>query len=162
MIRFRLYRDQFTIVPVLVGGLSVTKEKQYGRLFAKYLDDPANVFVISSDFCHWGSRFNYKYVDDQFPAIWQSIEHLDKQGMNVIEGMDPAEFSAYLQKYDNTICGRHPIGVLLNAIDSLRSQGTNGRKFGLKFVQYAQSSKCVKPSDSSVSYASAVFTLGTH
>ena len=86
------FRDQFTIVPVMVGGLSVAKERQYGQIFAKYLDDPSNVFVISSDFCHWGSRFNYKYVDDNFKSIWQSIEHLDKQGMNTIESLDPAEF----------------------------------------------------------------------
>merc|ERR1719209_2742829 len=96
---------------------------------------------------YWGSRFNYKYVDDNFKSIWQSIEHLDRQGMNIIESMDPAEFSAYLQKYGNTICGRHPIGVLLNAIDAIKSQGTNGRRMALKFVQYAQSSKCHKPSD---------------
>jgi len=153
------FRDQFTIVPVLVGGLSVTKERQYGQIFAKYLEDPSNVFVISSDFCHWGSRFNYKYVDDNFKSIWQSIEHLDRQGMNTIESLDPAEFSGYLQKYGNTICGRHPIGVLLNAIETIKSHGSNGTRMALKFVQYAQSSKCHKPSDSSVSYASAVFTL---
>ena len=36
------------------------------------------------------------------------------QGMDIIETMDPAAFSEYLKKYQNTICGRHPIGVLLN------------------------------------------------
>ena len=45
---------EFTIVPVLVGSLSVQKEKQYGQFFSKYLNDPDNFFVISSDFCHWG------------------------------------------------------------------------------------------------------------
>lgn len=71
---------------------------------------------------------------------------------------------SYLQKYGNTICGRHPIGVLLNAIDAIRCQSgsNNGTRMALKFVQYAQSSKCHKPSDSSVSYASAVFTLQRH
>ena len=47
-------RGQFTIVPVLVGSLSVDKEQTYGKLFSKYLTDPENLFVISSDFCHWG------------------------------------------------------------------------------------------------------------
>ena len=41
------------------------------------------------------------------------------QGMNIIEAMDPVGFSDYLKKYQNTICGHHPIGVLLNvSIDS--------------------------------------------
>jgi hypothetical protein len=33
--------------------------------------------------------------------------------MDIIETGDPASFTAYLQQYENTICGRHPIGVLL-------------------------------------------------
>ena len=41
-------------MPVLVGSLSVEKEQMYGSIFAKYLADPENLFVISSDFCHWG------------------------------------------------------------------------------------------------------------
>ncbi len=45
---------EFTIVPILVGSLTVQKERQYGQFFSKYLNDPDNFFVISSDFCHWG------------------------------------------------------------------------------------------------------------
>uniref|UniRef100_A0A8C9ETJ0 Protein MEMO1 n=1 Tax=Pavo cristatus TaxID=9049 RepID=A0A8C9ETJ0_PAVCR len=42
-------------------------------------------------------------------------------GMNIIEQLDPVSFSNYLKKYHNTICGRHPIGVLLNVILLLAS-----------------------------------------
>lgn len=34
--------------------------------------------------------------------------------MEIIERLAPDDFSAYLKKYKNTICGRHPIGVMLN------------------------------------------------
>lgn len=34
--------------------------------------------------------------------------------MNLIESLDPLAFAEYLQQYRNTICGRHPIAVLLN------------------------------------------------
>lgn len=34
--------------------------------------------------------------------------------MSIIEQLDPMSFTNYLKKYRNTICGRHPIGVLLN------------------------------------------------
>lgn len=44
------------VVPILVGALSSDSEAAYGRLLAKYLDDPANFFSVSSDFCHWGAR----------------------------------------------------------------------------------------------------------
>jgi len=34
--------------------------------------------------------------------------------MKLIENLDADGFHAYLANYKNTICGRHPIGVLLN------------------------------------------------
>lgn len=33
--------------------------------------------------------------------------------MSIIETLNPAAFSDYLKRYNNTICGRHPIGVML-------------------------------------------------
>ena len=68
----------FKIVPILVGSLSNDKEEMYGRLLAKYLADPANVFVISSDFCHWGSRFSYQFYEKGWGEIYQSIQKLDE------------------------------------------------------------------------------------
>ena len=43
--------------------LKGNREAEYGQLLGKYLDDPGNLFVVSSDFCHWGSRFGYTFYD---------------------------------------------------------------------------------------------------
>ena len=45
------------VVPILVGALSADSEAMYGKLLGKYIDDPTNFFSVSSDFCHWGSRY---------------------------------------------------------------------------------------------------------
>lgn len=45
----------------------------------------SNFFVISSDFCHWGSRFDYQYYEPEHGPIFKSIEVLDKRGMAIIE-----------------------------------------------------------------------------
>lgn len=45
------------VVPIMVGAVSAESEAMYGRLLAKYIDDPTNFFSVSSDFCHWGSRY---------------------------------------------------------------------------------------------------------
>ncbi|CAF4913976.1 protein MEMO1 [Pieris napi] len=148
------YQTSFTIIPILVGSLTPEKEAKYGSILAPYLADPQNLVVISSDFCHWGSRFRYTWRDNARGNIYQSIEWLDKQGMDLIEKMDPASFTAYLNKYGNTICGRHPIGVLLQAIAKLQSQ-PSCPKMSMQFLKYAQSSQCMTMQDSSVSYASA-------
>ena len=62
------------------------------------LKDPSNCFVISSDFCHWGQRFRYTQYDQEAGEIYQSIEALDKQGMDLIERLDAPGFAAYLKR----------------------------------------------------------------
>jgi hypothetical protein len=42
---------------------SACSEARYGAILGPYLDDPANLFVISSDFCHWGKRFQFTFYD---------------------------------------------------------------------------------------------------
>ena len=77
--------------------------------------------------------------------------------MDAIETLDPAAFESYLKKTQNTICGRRPILLLLCAIERhLEVVGGGGT---LSFLDYSQSSQCVKRSDSSVSYGSASLTL---
>lgn len=51
------------VVPILVGALSAEKEAFYGRLLAKYIDDSENFFSVSSDFCHWGSRYHSSFLE---------------------------------------------------------------------------------------------------
>jgi len=151
--------QSLTIVPILVGSLSTEKEALYGKLLSKYLADKDNVFVISSDFCHWGARFSYQYYDKGSGDIYQSIQKLDETGMNTIEKLIPSGFTSYLKKYGNTICGRHPIGVLLNAVQEL-NESESEEKPALKFMNYAQSSHCLYMTDSSVSYAAASLKWG--
>ncbi|XP_053402086.1 protein MEMO1-like [Mercenaria mercenaria] len=151
-------KGNFTVVPVLVGSLTPEKEQMYGMIFAKYLADPENFFVISSDFCHWGQRFNYTFYDKSQGDIWKSIESLDKMGMDKIEKLDAKGFNEYLKQYQNTICGRYPIGVLLHTIEAMRKV-SNGYKLSFKFLQYSQSSKCSSMRDSSVSYAAGVLMM---
>ncbi|WOK98284.1 hypothetical protein Cni_G06994 [Canna indica] len=137
------------VVPILVGALSSENEAMYGQLLAKYVDDPMNFFSVSSDFCHWGSRFSYTFYDKKHGPIYKSIETLDHIGMEIIETGDADAFKHYLQQYDNTICGRHPISVFLHMLKNCSS------KVKIGFLQYEQSSQCKSMRDSSVSYASA-------
>jgi len=65
-------------------------------------------------------------------------------------------FAMYLERTHNTICGRHPIGVLLGALSALEEKG---RQSKMKWVRYEQSNQCVLFEDWSVSYASAYVTF---
>ena len=150
----------FTIVPILVGSTSVNQDRTYGEIFAKFLSQEENCFVISSDFCHWGNRFSYTFIfKDLSLPICQSIEHLDRMGMDLIAHLDYKQFLAYLTKFGNTICGRYPIRILLQAIKTCISKTAMSRQqTQLKFLDYSQSNQVQRINESSVSYAAASFT----
>lgn len=143
------------VVPMMVGALSPAREQRVGEILAPYLMDPATIFIISSDFCHWGRRFGFQYHDvDRFESIHEGIAWLDSEGMKAIEAKKSDGFVEYLIKYSNTICGRHPIGVLLCALE--HGHGGDISKYDIGFTKYDRSSLVEDMSDSSVSYCSAV------
>eukprot|EP01112_Ceratiomyxa_fruticulosa_P010350 TRINITY_DN2736_c0_g1_i1.p1 TRINITY_DN2736_c0_g1~~TRINITY_DN2736_c0_g1_i1.p1 ORF type:complete len:308 (-),score=65.48 TRINITY_DN2736_c0_g1_i1:150-1073(-) len=147
----------FSIVPIMVGSVSKESEKMYGGLLSKYLEDPDNFFVVSSDFCHWGKRFDYTHYDEKQGEIWKSIEVLDKTGIKAIETGEPTTFVNYLRETKNTICGRHPIAVMMWAVVAYQEK-SKGPKLVFRSTHYTQSSKCRAPKDSSVSYAALILT----
>ena len=163
------------LVPILVGNTTPSKEREYGAILAPYLQDPTSVFIVSSDFCHWGIRFGYTYYLPQVTTgssdgfnlsassrldrgclISESISRLDHMAMEAIESGEHSAFTQILQATGNTICGRHPIGIAMCAWEYLgRDQESAKISNPFCFVRYEQSSRCTKVGDSSVSYASA-------
>lgn len=174
--QFKSDSDHPTLIPILVGGTSEASERLYGQILAPYLAKPTSVFIVSSDFCHWGLRFEYtRYIpeDDKptnlkpgqptptNPPIFESIGHLDKLAMDAIERGKHQDFLDNLRETKNTVCGRHPIGVIMAALEVLEQDGKipdreNGR---FKFIQYKRNEDVKDIYGSSVSYASAVAVL---
>jgi len=159
------------ILPIMVGAISTSQEEDFGKILAPFLARPNIFAVISTDFCHWGERFRYspmppgkKEINSPSPSsskkngdceqIYQYIERLDRIGMDHISMQRPGAFAIYIKEYKNTICGRAPIGVYLNAIKANNHGGVES--LTLRFVKYAQSSQVQSSHDSSVSYASAI------
>lgn len=50
--------QEFTLVPVLVGGLMSQKAEQYTKLLAPYLADSANLFVVAGDIDELGESLD--------------------------------------------------------------------------------------------------------
>jgi len=141
--------DTVSVLPIMVGSINSMKEAQFGELLQPFLAQPGVFTVVSSDFCHWGSRFRFTPTgDNPSMPIHEFIQQLDRRGMDLIEMKEPGAFAQYLKETSNTICGRHPIGVWLNAMKNVDVK--------ISFVEYAQSSAAKSKRDSSVSYASAV------
>lgn len=156
---------EVSLVPIYVGSLGQNEERLYGRVLAKYFDDPHTLFIISSDFAHWGHRF--RFSPREFPSVPSivypqetmngKIESLDREAMGLISNHDCEGFSKYLQTSGNTICGKNGILILLQM---LRFARTKVRP--IEFNHYSQSTILPpNPSreDSCVSYASGIVTI---
>ncbi|KAI8894517.1 cell motility mediator [Globomyces pollinis-pini] len=145
----RKSNGNYSLVPILVGRPTKNNETQIAQLLLPYLQDPKTLFIVSSDFCHWGSRFDFTPMDSKIP-IHQYIKDLDKQGMELIERLNYKSFSDYLSLTGNTICGRNAILLLLKVVEAKRDE------YEFKFVKYDQSSQVTDKRSSSVSYAAGV------
>ncbi|CAN8100816.1 unnamed protein product [Discula destructiva] len=162
------------IVPILIGDNNGRKEKEFGALLAPYLRDPENAFIVSSDFCHWGSRFRYTaYVPaadrlDELQScggqtrasalptpIHEGIRVLDQLAMDAVASGRHDAFVDNLAETGNTVCGRHPIGVTMAALEVVAGGEVSAEKGKFTFVRYERSSLVERVSDSSVSYAAA-------
>lgn len=197
------------LVPITVGRTNPMTERQVGVFLARYLHDPCNAFVISSDFCHWGRRFGYTFytpaaespapslplstlslpqpgdqhqhdaqVGDALyelvgqaisqlsrqslpntppePYLHESITACDKLCMSAISTGFSQTFREVVESTGNTVCGRHPINIIMEALEEYHRGGGKGR---FHFLRYQRSSDVYSPSDSSVSYVSAVAIL---
>lgn len=82
--------------------------------------------------------------------IHQSIRELDDEGIHSITfassstsasssnktaQQSQADFAAYLRRTKNTVCGRHPIGILLGALSYLETSGAI-RDVECRFTRY--------------------------
>lgn len=152
----RLFEDnnKVKVVPIIVGVIDDKLAEEYGKRFASYFDDQNTIFIVSSDFCHWGPHFAYQpYKEGK--QIHEYISELDHQGMNLIEKNDTKAFDKYIQDTGNTICGEFPIRILMHTIKNSKME----KKLETKFVKYDQSDKVKSFNGSSVSYAAGVTYL---
>ncbi|KAL4878369.1 MEMO1 family [Aspergillus karnatakaensis] len=88
------------------------------------------------------------------PTIHASISAFDIATMAAIATGKTSNFTESLKQTGNTVCGRHPIGVIMAAIEAAGKQEGGRGKF--YFARYERSSDIVDDvQDSSVSYVSA-------
>ncbi|QQO57319.1 MAG: AmmeMemoRadiSam system protein B [Thiohalocapsa sp. PB-PSB1] len=102
------------LIPVLIGALQGDQYQMAADLLRPMADETTLV-VVSSDFTHYGPRFNYLpfALDADTPA---RIRELDEGAIAHIRDKDPEGFLRYQQRTGITICGFRPIEILLRML----------------------------------------------
>ncbi|MEE8190308.1 MAG: AmmeMemoRadiSam system protein B [Candidatus Scalindua sediminis] len=137
----------FELVPILIGRLN-NEAFDFLADKIKPLIDEDTLIVASTDFTHYG--YGYSYVPFK-KDIEANIRKLDYGAFERILALDFAGFSRYKSATGITACGFMPVALLLKLLPD-DVQG--------KILRYDTSGNQMGDFNSSVSYASIIFTRG--
>ena len=144
------------IIPMVIGDGNLEKNRKLGKYLYDLYEDKKTLFVISSDFCHWGTNFDFTYYNKKFKTVNESTEDLDRQALKIIGEKNSKKFDDYMKNTGNTICGSNPITIILSLIEEYQKNHQD-KKITFETAGYAQSGKIRNINyDSAVSYAAGV------
>ena len=121
----------FRLVPVTVGQLDDGAVRDVARALRAEIDERTLV-VASTDFTHYGPRFDYVPFREDVPA---NLRTLDMGAFEFLRGKDLAGFRGYIERTGATICGRDTMSVLIAMLPEeaevrLLKYDTSGRLTG--------------------------------
>lgn len=135
----------FTLVPAVCGHLDQAELNSVARALADRLWNPGTLWIISSDFTHYGSAFGYVPFRDDVP---RRLEELDRAAIDRILGRDQAGFHDYLERTGATVCGALPVELLLATLAHVDAA------VHVELVEYTNSGRLTHDYSHTVSYAS--------
>lgn len=140
------------VVAALVGEVTAADAPALGAALAA-LADERTLFVVSSDFVHYGRRFDYL----PFPSVGAAevrdrLRALDMGAIQRVCDGDGPGFERYVAETAATICGRQPIRLFL-AMPPTPHRG--------QLLTYYTSLDVTGDFEHVVSYASIAFARGS-
>jgi AmmeMemoRadiSam system protein B/AmmeMemoRadiSam system protein A len=142
---------RFCLVPVLAGDTNDELERSFAERLAR-LDDGRTLFVFSSDFAHYGPRFDYQPFGALSPTVVEKVRAMDDRGIALLERVDARGFRDYLRETGNTICGRHGLATLMELVPRIAPKAR-----AVPLAHYASADLPGMKDDSSVSYVAMAF-----
>jgi AmmeMemoRadiSam system protein B/AmmeMemoRadiSam system protein A len=142
---------RFCLVPVLVGETDASLERAFAERLAK-LDDGHTLFVFSSDFSHYGPRFDFQPFGAVAPPVLQKVRAMNDRAAAVLASVDAKAFRDYLSETGNTICGRNGLATMLELLPQIAP-----RARAVLLAHYASGELPGMQDDGSVSYVAMAF-----
>lgn len=142
----QVFQPELTIMPLIAGFVDTPAAEHLALILQEYWM-PEVLWVISSDFTHYGQAFNYL----PFRAnIRHNLRELDMGAIEQILKFDLDGFNHYVGRTGATICGASPIRILLAAA---RNAIAGGTALSAELVDYTTSGESTGDFSHCVSYA---------
>ncbi len=138
------------IVPIICGHVDLEIAADASNVLFPFMNSET-LWVISSDFTHFGKHFGYRPFTDDIP---DKLRELDGGAVERIINLDCRGFSDYVEETGATICGANPIKVLLKTIE--KASGLADSKFFPELTEYTTSGELTGDYSHTVSYAGIV------
>jgi len=135
---------EFQLVPMVVGEIRRGDHAALAKAIREVMDENT-LIVASSDFTHFGYRFGYLPFKTD---VKDNLRRLDLGAVDLILKKDSGGFLQYKAETGATICGAHPIAILIETLP----QAARG-----ELLNYYTSGDLTGDFDNSVSYVSVVF-----
>ncbi len=135
----------FQLVPIVVGQCSEATLVKAAAMLKSVVNDDTLV-IVSTDFTHYGPRFDYVPFTDNIP---DQLKTLDMDAFDIVKTLNARAFLTHIEETGATICGRSSIAILL----SMLAPDTQPH-----LIDYTTSGALTDDYDNSVSYVSACFT----
>ncbi len=136
--------SNFSLVPLVLGRVEMDQFQEIADAIKPFLS-PKTLLVASSDFTHYGDRFDYTPFHDNHKA---ELSKLDGGALDRILAKDFEGFLKYKESTGATICGFVSIATLLKLLPE-NVQGS--------LLHYYTSGDLTGEYQNSVSYASVAF-----
>ncbi len=141
------FHPHFTMLPMICGTIEQDEARELVKSLKEFWN-PDTLWVISSDFTHYGRSFRYMPFSDN---IEQNLRKLDLGAVEKLENLDLNGFEKYVESTGATICGACPIKLLLAMI------AESGEKVTPELVEYTTSGKKTGDFAHCVSYVGMCF-----
>jgi AmmeMemoRadiSam system protein B len=138
---------EVSLVPLLVGTLQGEQEiREIAASIKSHLQEN-DLIIVSSDFTHYGPRFEFMPCPEQ---MQEKIQELDTCAYGYVQQFDVSGLLNFYQETGVTICGLYPIAILLALLPS---------HIQVSLLSYYTSQDIVKNDpEHSVSYMTIVFS----
>lgn len=134
-----------SVLPVMVSEMSDALELQFIDWLLSFFNEET-LLVVSSDFTHYGDKFNYTPYDKN---IRDNIFKFDHIVIDYIVNGDYNKYKTFINNNRNTICGRYTILILMNLLQHIKTKPTSHK--------YLMSGDLVDDYSNTVSYAGIDF-----
>lgn len=135
------------LIPLVCGQLDQSMLKPLSESLSKLWDDNT-LWVVSSDFTHYGRSFGYMPFTSN---VKDNLKQLDGSAIEKILAFDEKGFTSYLEKTGATICGANPIRLMLTVLNNPKTQLQS------RLISYTTSGDLTGDYSHCVSYASIAF-----